>query len=121
MTTRKNLSLLDMKSVAAMLKVNYATVQRLAATGKIASIRIGRAVRIRPEAVDQFLRSREVGGAAKEKQRWATKRRPKFPWFSNLSNFPSSYLQTMRSKTKTARKDWQETMTWQTSVKQASA
>jgi hypothetical protein len=49
MTTRNSLSLLDMKSVAAMLKVNYATVQWLTSRGAIASIRIGRAIRIRPE------------------------------------------------------------------------
>jgi excisionase family DNA binding protein len=64
MITRDNLNLLDMKSVAAMLKVNYATVQRLASRGAITSIRIGRAIRFRPEAIEKFLQSREIGRAS---------------------------------------------------------
>lgn len=64
MANQNNLSLLDMKSVAAMLKVNYETVRRLTASGAIAAIRIGRNYRYRPAAVEKFLDSREIGGAA---------------------------------------------------------
>jgi excisionase family DNA binding protein len=50
--------LLTIKDVAELLQVSTRTVQRLIDRGELAAVRIGRSVRIRPEAVQSLTESK---------------------------------------------------------------
>jgi excisionase family DNA binding protein len=53
MTTK--LDLLTAKEVAGILRVSTKTIYALIAAGKLASVRVGRVIRVPRSALDQFL------------------------------------------------------------------
>ena len=57
---------LTVHEVAARLRVSRMTIYRLASAGEIASIRVGRSIRIPESAANEYLRDAEyvAGGAA---------------------------------------------------------
>ena len=55
--------LLRLEEVAERLAVSKPTVRRLAGSGELASLLVGRQVRFRPEAVDEYLARCEVKGS----------------------------------------------------------
>lgn len=64
-------NLLTVEQLAKRLSVNPMTVRRMIRRGQIAAVRIGRAIRFRPEDIDAFLESVKIGkgGAPDELQR----------------------------------------------------
>ncbi len=50
------------KSAAAFSDISERTIQRLVASGELASVRVGKIRLIRKEALEKFLASRESGG-----------------------------------------------------------
>jgi excisionase family DNA binding protein len=58
--------LLNAQDVAAALKMGLSTVYLLMERGELASIRIGRSVRIRPEDLEKFIESKAQRHAAIE-------------------------------------------------------
>jgi len=51
--------LLTVDDVAKVLRLSLRTIRRLIAEGKLPVVRIGRAIRIRPQAVEAFLEGLE--------------------------------------------------------------
>lgn len=51
------------QETAAMLKVSPMTIRRYIASGKLPVVRVGRRVRIRPEAIEQFVEPVESGAS----------------------------------------------------------
>lgn len=57
--------LLTVADVALALRVTPKTVYRLLAAGKLPRVKVGAAVRVRPEDLDRFIdRQTQTGGAA---------------------------------------------------------
>src|SRR5579875_2155017 len=50
---------LTVSEVAALLRVSNMTVYRLVSSGALPAVRVGRSVRLRAEAVDDYLRGRD--------------------------------------------------------------
>jgi excisionase family DNA binding protein len=61
---------LSLEDVAKMLKVSERTVQREVAAGKLKAFRVGRSLRFRLEAVEEYMRLQEVlpGKEAEDKK-----------------------------------------------------
>ncbi|GAA5130804.1 helix-turn-helix domain-containing protein [Luteolibacter yonseiensis] len=55
-----NAPLLNRKDVGARLHVSLRTVDELIASGDLPVVRLGRAVRIRPSAIDYLIEARET-------------------------------------------------------------
>jgi len=53
--------LLTVNELADMLSVNPMTVRRMVKRGQLSAVRIGRAIRFEPTAIDAFLESVRVG------------------------------------------------------------
>ena len=51
--------LMTVSEVAAMLRLNRYTIYRLASAGKLPSIKVGRALRFRPTALERYILSNE--------------------------------------------------------------
>jgi len=58
--------LLNAQDVAAALNMGLSTIYQLVERGELASIRIGRSVRIRPEDLEKFIESKAQRQAAIE-------------------------------------------------------
>lgn len=56
--------LLDLRGVGKALHLGSTSVYAMIASGQLPHIRIGRAIRVSPEAVREFVRSRETAGLA---------------------------------------------------------
>ena len=56
--------LLNAQDVAAALNMGLSTIYQLVERGELASIRIGRSVRIRPEDLEKFIESKAQRQAA---------------------------------------------------------
>lgn len=54
--------LLRLPEAALQLSVSLRTIHVLIASGALASVRIGRSVRVRPSALEQFVEARETRG-----------------------------------------------------------
>jgi excisionase family DNA binding protein len=52
-------ALMTVKEVAAALRVSPGTAYALVASGQIPSIRIGRLIRVTPQALEQFMEARQ--------------------------------------------------------------
>jgi len=48
-------ALMTVKEVAAALRVSHGTAYALVASGQLPSIRIGRLIRVTPQALEQFI------------------------------------------------------------------
>ncbi|MBN1461695.1 MAG: helix-turn-helix domain-containing protein [Armatimonadetes bacterium] len=55
----KNNTILKVRDVCKLLGVGQSTVYRAVETGRLPAVRIGTAIRFRPEALEQFLRQQE--------------------------------------------------------------
>ena len=53
-------TILSLEEVAKMLKVSERTVQREVAAGKLKAFRVGRSLRFRVEAVEEYMKLQEV-------------------------------------------------------------
>ncbi len=81
------MELLTIQETARLLKVNPITVRRFIADGRLEAVRVGRGVRVRKEAVDQFAEPVAVGVAKP-----TTTRRPVRPmtWDDPMSKLVGS-------------------------------
>ena len=60
------LSLLKAAEVAQILNISRSLVYRLMQTGELPSVRLGRALRVNPSDLEQYLASKTFGGAKSE-------------------------------------------------------
>jgi excisionase family DNA binding protein len=52
-------ALMTVKEVAAALRVSQGTAYALVASGQLASIRIGRSIRVTPRALEEFIEANQ--------------------------------------------------------------
>lgn len=63
-TTNKDKQLLTLEDACERLQVSEATIRRLVKDGELRVVRIGRAIRVRPEDLDAFIRDHLVDEGA---------------------------------------------------------
>jgi excisionase family DNA binding protein len=62
--------LMDRKEIAEVLNVSESTIKKKTASGEIPSVKIGRAVRYRPEDIYRYIagNTRQIGGGDGERK-----------------------------------------------------
>jgi putative molybdopterin biosynthesis protein len=61
-----NTASLSVEDVAKILNVSERTVSRQVKAGKLKAFRVGRSLRFRPEAVEEYIRNQEISTDGKE-------------------------------------------------------
>lgn len=68
-------ALLDRQTAASLLGVSLRTIDNLISSGDLAAVHIGRAVRLRPSAIDYFIEANETRANPRTAQRAKSNRR----------------------------------------------